>query len=144
MSVDLFPNRVSGPRDVPNVAVVTRTIELKQGRPRVHDEGAAGVGDRRPDLCLGILPVARIARELLSMDGYGNHRTLLAARLIARAPEGWICQRSGRVPGLIKRQGPELITTCNTDPPLCHSLGLDHACVCIAKRQNPSRTVGRL
>ena len=24
------------------------------------------------------------------------------------------------------------------------SLGLDHACVCIAKRQTPSRTVGRL
>ena len=80
MSVDLFPSRVSRPRDVPNVAVVTRTSELKQGRPRVHDEGAPGVGDRRPDLCLGILPVARIARELLSVDGYGSYCTLLAAR----------------------------------------------------------------
>ena len=49
--------------------VVTRTGKLKQGRPFVHDEGAAGVGDRRHDLRLGILPVTRIARELLSVDG---------------------------------------------------------------------------
>ena len=67
-----------------NVAVVTRTSELKQGRPRVHDEGAAGVGDRPHDLRLRILSVARIARELLSVDGYGSHRTLLAARFVAK------------------------------------------------------------
>ena len=90
-----------------NGAVITRTSELEQGRPRVHDEGAAGVGDRRHDLRLRILPVARIARELLSVDGYSSHRTLLRSAF-PRAPEGWICQRSGRVPGLI--------TSCDADP----------------------------
>jgi hypothetical protein len=72
LSRPFFFLKVFGDFVVPNVAVVTRTSELKQGRPRVQDEGAAGVGDRRHDLCLGILPVARIARELLSVDGYGK------------------------------------------------------------------------
>jgi hypothetical protein len=35
------------------------------------------------------------------VDGYGSHHTLLAARFVVRAPEGWICQRSGRVPWLV-------------------------------------------
>ena len=93
-----FVLKVFGDFIVVELAGVSRASELKQGRSRVHDEGAAGVGNRRHDLCLGILPVARIARELLSVDDHGSHRTLLAARVEACAPEGWMCQRSGRVP----------------------------------------------
>jgi hypothetical protein len=128
LSRPFFFLKVFGDFVVPNVAAVTRTSELKQGRPRVHDEGAAGVGDRRHDLRLGILPVTRIARELLSVDGYGSHRTLLAARFVVRAPEGWICQRSRRVPWLVplvtqtllSRTRPYLRVYCKTAKPLAH------------------------
>jgi hypothetical protein len=73
----------------------------------------------------GILPVTRIARELLSVDGYGSHHTLLAARFVVRAPEGWICQRSGRVPWLVplvtqtllSRTRPCLRVYCKTAKP---------------------------
>jgi hypothetical protein len=63
---------------------------------------------------------------------YGSHRTLLAARFVARAPEGWICQRSGRVPWLVplvmqtllSRTRPCLRVYCKTAKPLAHRWSL--------------------
>ena len=109
LSRPFFFLKVFGDFVVPNVAVVSRISELKQGRSRVHDEGAAGVGDRRHDLCIGILPF-----ELPV-----NFSPWIAMAAIARFSQRVL--RSTRAQGLdlpAKRQGPVARPTCNADPPL--------------------------
>jgi hypothetical protein len=93
--------KVFGDFVVPNVTVVSRTSKLNRVDP-------ASMTKVQPALAIAVtisVLASFQSRELpvnfFSVDDYGSHHMLLAARVEACAPEGWMCQRICRVPLLV-------------------------------------------